>query len=212
MVPAIAGTTAVLWAAVAFFGVDAGAAMIAGFIPARASGLVDLPGAIPSALTPLSATLVHAGFMHLFFNMLMLLVTGRAIEPVLGGARLVILYVLGAYAAAGAQWAIDPASPVPMVGASGAVSALVAAYALFYGRQRVRHPNPRIARLLGVLWLAAGWIGIQLLFDWWAGAATGLNIATAAHVGGFVGGLVLTPLLLRGQGSGRVGTAVRDHE
>lgn len=191
----IAGGTAVLWAVVAFFGLENGAAVLAGFIPARASGL-ELPGAVPAALTPLSATLVHAGLLHLVFNMVMLLVTGRALEPLLGAGRLLLLYIAGAYLAAAAQWAVQPSSITPMVGASGAVSALVAGYALLYGRQRVRHRDPRIAKLLGVLWLAAGWIGIQLLFDWWAAAATGLNIATAAHVGGFIAGLLATPLLL----------------
>lgn len=158
-----------------------------------------LPGAVPPLLAPLSATLVHAGLLHLGFNILMLVVTGRAIEPVLGRWRLLLLYVAGAYAAAAAQWAVEPSSLTPMVGASGAISALVAAFALLFGRNRVRHPDPRVARLLGVLWLAAGWIGLQVLFGWFASASTGVSIATAAHVGGFVAGLALAPVLLRGQ-------------
>ena len=178
--------------------------MLAGFIPVRASGLLPFPNAVPVILTPLTATLVHAGLLHLGFNLLMLVVTGRAIEPVLRGGRLLGLYVVGAYAAAAAQWAVDPTGAVPMVGASGAVSALVAAYALLFGRSRVRHADPRVARLLGVLWLAVGWIGLQLLFGWYAAASTGVSIATAAHVGGFVAGLALTPLLFRRDaGAGR---------
>ncbi len=160
-----------------------------------------LPGAVPPLLAPLSATLVHAGLLHVGFNVLMLVVTGRAVEPVLGRWRFLLLYVAGAYAAAAAQWAVEPTSLVPMVGASGAVSALVAAFALLFGRTKVRHPDPRVARLLGVLWLAAGWIGLQVLFGWFASASTGVSIATAAHVGGFVAGLALTPLLLAGQGT-----------
>ena len=121
----------------------------------------------------------------------------------LGGGRLLLLYVAGAYAAAAAQWAMDPAALIPMVGASGAVSALVAAFALLFGRNRVRHRDPRVARLLGVLWLAAGWIGIQILFGWFAATSAGVSIATAAHVGGFVAGLVLTPVLLAGLRGGQ---------
>ena len=192
----MAAITAALWALVELSGWGIGAAVLAGFTPAFATGTAVLPGAVPPLLAPLSATLVHAGLLHVGFNVLMLVVTGRAVEPVLGRWRFLLLYVVGAYAAAAAQWAVEPTSLVPMVGASGAVSALVAAFALLFGRSKVRHPDPRVARLLGVLWLAAGWIGLQVLFGWFAAASTGVSIATAAHVGGFVAGLVLTPLLL----------------
>ena len=192
----MAAITAALWALVELSGWGIGAAVLAGFTPAFATGTAVRPGGGPPLLAPLSATLVHAGLLHVGFNVLMLVVTGRAVEPVLGRWRFLLLYVVGAYAAAAAQWAVEPTSLVPMVGASGAVSALVAAFALLFGRSKVRHPDPRVARLLGVLWLAAGWIGLQVLFGWFAAASTGVSIATAAHVGGFVAGLVLTPLLL----------------
>ena len=55
------------------------------------------------------------------------------------------------------------------------------------------------ALIAGVLWLAAGWIGLQVLFGWYASATAGVSVATAAHVGGFVAGLALTPLLLTSQ-------------
>lgn len=199
----LAALTAALWALVEFSGLSWGAALFAGFTPALASGTAVLPGAVPAIVAPLTATLVHAGLLHVGFNVLMLVVTGRAVEPVLGIGRFLLLYVAGAYAAAVAQWAMEPTSAIPMVGASGAISALVAAFALMFGRNRVRHPDPRVARLLGVLWLAAGWIGLQVLFGWFAAASTGVSIATAAHVGGFVAGLVLTPLLLGGHADPR---------
>ena len=64
--------------------------------------------AVPAFLTPLTATLVHCGLLHLGFNMLMLVWCGRQVERVLGRTGLIVLYLVGAYAAAGAQWLADP--------------------------------------------------------------------------------------------------------
>jgi len=172
------------------------AAVLAGFIPARAQGLAAAPGAVPFVLTPLTATLVHAGFVHLAFNMLMLVICGRMVEAALGRWGVVLLYLLGAYAAAAAQYAVDPASTAPMVGASGAVSAFVGAYALLFGQRRGKAIGPFSAELLHVLWLAAAWIGLQLLLNF-AIAGEGPVIATAAHVGGFLLGLLLARPFLR---------------
>lgn len=176
---------------------QASATTLAGFMPAAASGYVALPGAAPTVLTPLTATLVHAGPLHLGFNLLMLIVAGRAIEPVLGRARFLLLYVVGAYAAAAAQWAAGPGSGVPMIGASGAIAALLAVCELLFARERDTGPYSRAKRLLLLLVLAGGWIGLQIIVGWLASAAAGVSIATAAHVGGFVAGLALTPVLVR---------------
>ena len=105
-----------------------------------------------------------------------------------------VLYVIGAYAAALGQWVLDPSSTAPLIGASGAISAIIAAYAALYGQTRATALGPIPARVLHVLWLAAAWIGVQLLF---ALAGLGGTIALGAHVGGFLIGLALTrPLLL----------------
>ncbi|GGE77499.1 rhomboid family intramembrane serine protease [Sphingomonas prati] len=165
-----------------------------GFIPARVGGLA-LAGAVPVWLTPLTATLIHGGIVHLAFNMLMLGFCGRYVEPSIGWIGVAILYVGGAYAAAAAQYAVDPSGMAPMIGASGAVSALFAAYALLYGERRGRFREGRLGAALQILWLAAAWIGLQLL----VGLATvdGNQIAAAAHVGGFLLGLLLAKPLLR---------------
>lgn len=177
------------------------AAIIGGFIPARLGepALLDGMAAVPAWLTPLSCTLIHAGWMHIGFNMLMLLFCGRQVEHVLGWGGTLVLYGVGAYAACLAQWAVDPASTNPMVGASGAISAVLATYSLLYSQQQVRKVGPLSANLVRVLWLAAGWIGVQLMIGVAMGTASGGlgQIAIAAHIGGFLAGLALTRPLLR---------------
>lgn len=164
----------------------------AGFIPLRA--VAETPfAAVPFWLTPLTATVLHGGVLHIGFNLLMLVYCGRGVETVLGSALTVVLYVAGAYGAALGHYLVDPASNGPMIGASGAVSALVAAYAMFYGKNAVRAIGPLSSTLVRALWLAVAWIAIQ----WLVGTATGgQQIATAAHVGGFLVGLLLARPML----------------
>lgn len=185
-----------LWIIVAMIGADQRAAVLMGFIPARLSGLVDLSPAVPTVLTPLSATLVHGGLFHVAFNLLVFMWCGTLVERVLGAKALVALFVVGAYAAALAQWAVDPASSLPMIGASGAVSAVIGAFALSFGKQKQIVSSRSLNRLLNVLWLLASWIVLQLMTGWIAGEQ-GMLLATAAHIGGFLTGLLLQrPLLL----------------
>lgn len=172
------------------------AAILMGVIPARLSGIVLLPPAVPAWLTPLSATFVHAGFLHLFLNLLMLIWCGRWVEEALGKGPLVIIYLVGAYVAALGQWLFDPQSVVPMIGASGAVSAVIGAFSLSFGRPRSIVRSPGLNRLLNAAWLLAAWVVLQLLIGWAAGLE-GMLLATPAHVGGFLAGLALQrPLLL----------------
>lgn len=177
------------------------AAIIAGFIPARIGDPALLAGmaAVPAWLTPLSCTLIHAGWLHIGFNMLMLVFCGRQVEHVLGWGGTLVLYGVGAYAACLAQWAVDPGSTNPMVGASGAISAIIATYSLLYSQQQVRKMGPLSANLVRVLWLAAGWIAIQLMIGVATSGGFGElgQIAIAAHIGGFLAGLILTRPLLR---------------
>ena len=119
----IAAVTALAWVIAVVTGNSEQAALAMGFIPARLSGLAVPWIAVPTLLTPLTATLVHSGLIHIGFNLLIFLWCGSQVERVLGNTSLVILYVIGAYAAALAQWAVDPMGSVPMVGASGRRSA-----------------------------------------------------------------------------------------
>jgi membrane associated rhomboid family serine protease len=172
-----------------------GLALRAGFIPVRIDG-GTWPG-LPVWLTPLSATLLHGGFVHLLFNLLFLLICGRSVEPVLGPRCMAALYLIGAFAAAAAQWVAAPGSQAPMIGASGAVSAVIGAYAMLFGRQKLRVANPTLGMWLNALWLGAAWVGLQLLIGFTDSMAPGPQTAIAAHIGGFLIGLALAkPLLM----------------
>ena len=192
----IAAVTALAWVIAVVTGNSEQAALTMGFIPARLSGLAVPWIAIPTLLTPLTATLVHSGLIHIGFNLLIFLWCGSQVERVLGNTSLVILYVIGAYAAALAQWAVDPTGSVPMVGASGAISAVIGAYALSFGRAKRVSSSPAINRWVNVVWLLAAWVVLQAMTGWLANGQ-GYLLATPAHVGGFVAGLLLQrPLLL----------------
>lgn len=169
--------------------------LVGGFIPARFAGL-ELPGALPVWLTPLSATLLHGGLLHLSFNMLMLLFCGRMVEAVVGPLGLVLLYVVGAYAAALGQYLLDPGALSPMIGASGAISAIFGAYALLFGRPKLLLAHPLAAMLVNTLWLAAAWVGVQFLMGF-AFSDMGMAIAVGAHVGGFLAGLAVVGLMTK---------------
>jgi len=192
----LSAVIALLWIVVALIGADDRAAVLMGFIPARLSGLIELSPAVPAILTPLTATLVHGGLVHLAFNLLIFVWCGMMVERALGTGALLLLFAVGAYASAMAQWAFDPASMVPMIGASGAISAVIGAYALSFGRQKQLVKSAALNRALNALWLLAAWIVLQLMTAFMAGEQ-GMLLATPAHIGGFVAGLLMQrPLLM----------------
>jgi membrane associated rhomboid family serine protease len=192
----IAIITALAWVIAVAAGKTEEAALAMGFIPARIIGPPVPWPAVPAFLTPLTATLVHSGLIHLGFNLLVFLWCGAAVERVVGNTGLVVLYLVGAYAAAAAQWAIDPAGAVPMVGASGAISAVIGAFALSFGRAKRVTSSLTLNRWINAIWLMVAWVVLQLMMGWLAGGQ-GYLLATPAHVGGFAAGLLLQrPLLL----------------
>lgn len=148
---------------------------------------------------------LHGGWMHLLGNMLFLHVFGDNLEDRMGHGRFVLFYFGAGVAAALAQIGADPASGVPMVGASGAIAGVLGGYLLLYPKARVDvvfvfviffkvFPVPA--------WLTLGvWFGLQLF----SGATTPTDaggVAYWAHVGGFVAGLVLAfPTFLRSGGT-----------
>lgn len=193
---AIAVVTMIVHVIISVFDMQARAIALGAFIPATL-GLDPGIARVPFFLTPLTSALLHLDIFHILFNMLMLLLTGRAVEGALGPINLVILYVVGAFVAAGAQFLLDPASPVPMIGASGAVSAVIGAYAMLFGRNRVAVRDPRLALWLNVLWLLAAWIILQVAMGIVFSASSGILLGVGAHIGGFIAGVALArPLLL----------------
>ncbi len=190
---AIVVATAVAFLAQMFLG-GPHVEMQGGFIPARATAALPFD-AVPYWLTPLTATLLHGGILHIALNLMMFIICGQQVESVLGGWRLALLYVAGAYGAASAQYLVDPSSMVPMIGASGAISAVLGTYALMFGRGKVRSIGPLSAFAVRGIWLAVAWTAIQWAISF-ASSAGPFGVATAAHVGGFLTGLLLTPAFL----------------
>ncbi|WP_417621623.1 rhomboid family intramembrane serine protease [Parasphingorhabdus sp.] len=185
----------VIW----IFGWQQDAVLRGGMFPIRLGGAeIDVSQygwMVPAWLTPLSSAFLHSGLLHLSFNMLMLLFCGRYVEQALGSQLMAALYIVGAYAASFAQYAAESDSIVPMIGASGAISAILGAYALLFARNKVDPVGPIPGHVVRIIWLSLAWIGIQLMI----GLATAGNlqgIAIFAHIGGFVAGLVMTRPLL----------------
>jgi len=169
---------------------------VAGFIPARLSGVIQLDGALPAWITPLTSALLHGSWVHLIINMVMLAIAGSQVERIVGASGMLLAYVVGAVVAALAQFAWDPSSPIPMVGASGAISALFGLYAIFFGRPKQFSRSQKVNRWIHVAWLLAAWVVLQWMSAVLVGGE-GVMLATPAHIGGFIAGLAMhRPLLL----------------
>jgi membrane associated rhomboid family serine protease len=142
--------------------------------------------------TLVTSMFLHGGWLHLLGNMWFLWVFGNNVEDSMGHGRFAIFYLTCGVAAAAAQILFDPGSPVPMVGASGAISGVMGAYAILYPRVRIHTLVVLVILFFRVAvpaWVVLGyWFLLQL-------AGTGLGevggVAFWAHVGGFVAGTVL---------------------
>jgi membrane associated rhomboid family serine protease len=154
-----------------------------------------------SWVTPLTSMFMHGGWLHVIGNMWFLWVFGDNVEDRLGKVRFAVFYLACGLAAAAAQIAIDPASRVPMVGASGAIAGVLAAYVVLHPRARVTTLVPFIFLMFVELpaWVFIFvWFGMQLINGLGSlalfGEQTG-GVAFFAHIGGFVAGLALIKLL-----------------
>lgn len=147
--------------------------------------------------TVLTSMFMHGGWFHIVGNMWFLWVFGNNVEDVMGTPRYVVFYLLCGLAAALAQVYVRPGSPIPMVGASGAIGGVMGAYAITY-------PQARVHTLLALgfyvrtievpaLGMLGYWFVLQLLggVPALAGDAEGGGVAFWAHVGGFAAGVVL---------------------
>ena len=155
-------------------------------------------------LTILTSMFMHGGFLHIIFNMLFLWVFGNNVEDAMGRVKFLLFYLAGGAAAVYAQSLIDPSSTVPTIGASGAVAAVLGAYALLHPKARV-HTLVFVVFIITMIQIPAYvlltiWFLLQFLPAVGQGTApdvAGDNVAYMAHVGGFVFGLLLVRLLAR---------------
>jgi rhomboid family protein len=153
-------------------------------------------------LTPLTSMFLHGGWMHIIGNCVFLWVFGNNVEDSMGRGRFVAFYLLCGLAAAAAQVAAQPDSPVPMVGASGAISGVMGAYLVLYPNARVKTLIPLII-YYRIVWLPAWffllyWFALQVIDALpelaQAQATVESGVAVMAHIGGFLTGALLVRL------------------
>jgi membrane associated rhomboid family serine protease len=163
-------------------------------------------GEVPHYETPLpvyfnflSSMFMHGSIMHILGNMLFLWVFGDNLENLLGHIRYAAFYIVCGIAAALAQIVMDTDSTIPMLGASGAISGVLGGYLLLFPTRRVR------ALIFNFLtevpaFIALGlWIVYQIVSGYLTPVGTG-GVAYAAHIGGFIAGLVLVKIFAIGTG------------
>ena len=162
-----------------------------GLIPSVLMGHDQLPMdlyVVPAFITIFTSMFMHGGFMHLIGNMLYMWIFADNIEDNLGSKKFIIFYLLSGIGAAMTQVLIDTNSQVPMVGASGAIGGVLGAYL-------INHPNARVLVLIPfgfftqivkirALYVLGFWFILQFI-------SSGGGVAYAAHIGGFVSGIIL---------------------
>ncbi|WP_438752009.1 rhomboid family intramembrane serine protease [Pararhizobium sp. O133] len=169
-----------------------------GYIPAIAFDYAHLAQnlvLVPDEATYITYSFLHGDFWHLFGNMIFLWVFGDNVEDALGHFRFLAFYLLCAAAGAFAHGLVDTASESPLIGASGAISGVVAAYFLLHPKVRVwvlvmfRIPLPLPAFIPLALWLGQQFLMLVVDPDG--------DVSWGAHVGGIIAGLILVVILRR---------------
>jgi membrane associated rhomboid family serine protease len=180
-----------------------------GFVPARYFALSELhPEDWAGRYVPiLTSMFLHGGWLHLLGNMIFLWIFGDNVEDRLGHLRYLAFYVATGVGAALVHAHLAPDSTIPTIGASGAVSGVLGAYAVLFPRARVYTLLPFVFVFFGIVQVPAGvylglWFAMQLV-----NGAVGLavpveasgGVAWWAHIGGFVMGSAVASLLRLGQ-------------
>lgn len=158
-----------------------------GLVPARVTNGEGVAGVLTSMF-------LHGGWMHLLGNMLFLWIFGDNLEDVLGHAGFLAFYLITGALAGGAQIMIDPTSPIPMVGASGAIAGVMGGYLVLFPKAKVDVLFIFLIffRIFAIpAWIVLGvWIGLQF-FSGFASPTEEGGVAYWAHIGGFLAGLIL---------------------
>ncbi len=178
--------------------------------PRLEQALIYQLGLVPAAITHgilpagryatlVSSMFLHGGWMHIVGNMMYLWIFGNNVEDSMGHLRFLVFYLLTGALAASAHVLMQPSSTVPTIGASGAVSGILGAYLILYPSARIKTLLPfgiflTVVRLPAWFFLIF-WIGWQVLSQTLVPADPKAGgVAYAAHIGGFVAGLLLISL------------------
>ncbi|HEX8734423.1 MAG TPA: rhomboid family intramembrane serine protease [Pyrinomonadaceae bacterium] len=155
---------------------------------------------LPVYFNFLSSMFMHGGFMHIFGNMLFLWVFGDNLEDRLGHIRYACFYLICGFAAALGQIVMDTSSVVPMLGASGAISGVLGGYLLLFPHRRVKAIIFNFFTEVPAFVALGIWIVYQLIAGYMTPAGTG-GVAYAAHIGGFLAGVILIKIFALGTGN-----------
>lgn len=160
----------------------------------RRHGVVPLflfSGYAPSLSTLFSSMFMHGGLMHLLSNLWFLHIFGDNVEDAMGHLRYAAFYLVCGVVAAVAHAVMAPASQLPLVGASGAISGLLGAYMLMFPRARIVTWIVIFLIELPAVLFIAGWFAYQVYAGFGQlGTSQGAGVAFFAHVGGFLTGLL----------------------
>ncbi len=153
---------------------------------------------LPVYFNFISSMFMHGSFGHIFGNMLFLWIFGDNIENLLGHIRFALFYLLCGIAAALAQVFMGPDSIIPMLGASGAISGVLGGYMILFPKRKVRALILRMYTTVPAYVALGLWIGYQIVLGYMTPSGGG-GVAYAAHIGGFVAGVVLIKLFAMGK-------------
>jgi membrane associated rhomboid family serine protease len=164
--------------------------------PANITGNTQANGLIPADLTLITGMFLHGGWEHLLGNMIYLWVFGDDIEEALGPLRFVIFYLLCGIASALAFVALNMDATTPLIGASGAISGVLAAYLMLRPCAKVSVFILRAIIRVRAYWVIGGWALLQVVL---LANKTDDGVAYLAHVGGLAAGALLF-LIMRPSG------------
>jgi membrane associated rhomboid family serine protease len=157
------------------------------------------PFSVEAFLDSIRSMFFHGGYEHIFGNMLYLYLFGDNLEDRLGKILYLILYFVSGFVAIAAQVIMDPSSPIPLVGASGAIAGVLGGYLVLFPTVKVRGiiPLGRAGAMSELpAWVVLGfWFVLQVINgvgSLGGGAEYGGGVAFFAHIGGFVAGLLMT--------------------
>ena len=168
-----------------------------GMVPAAITHGI-LPGS-GGYYTILTSMFLHGGWMHMIGNMLYLWIFGNNVEDSMGHMRFAVFYLITGMLAGATHILMQPASMIPTIGASGAVSGILGGYLILHPRARIKTLLP-LGIFFTIVYLPAWfflffWIGWQVLSQTLAPVDPNVGgVAYAAHIGGFITGIVLIPL------------------